>query len=194
MANSGPNTNARQFFITYKSCPHLNRKHSVFGKVIGGLEVLRRLEQVPTDKETDRPLEVIKIEEVEILENPMEVALELEKERILKRKEEKKEADHSRKSGLLGLGASNERVGQRSSDDSAATSYSAASDKKHTTNLSPFAIGKYLKTGSEKETKSTNKSSTANGDKDASDELNAAVKSRLPPPPKKTMFGDFSGW
>ncbi|KAL7480434.1 hypothetical protein ACHAW6_006130 [Cyclotella cf. meneghiniana] len=194
MANSGPNTNTRQFFITYKSCPHLNRKHSVFGKVIGGLEVLRRLEQLPTDKETDRPLEAIKIEEVEILENPVKVALELERERILKLKEEKKEADHSRKSGLLGLGASNERVGQTSFDDRAATSYSAASDKKHTTVCRPLAVGKYLKTGLEKEMNSKSLSSTVNGDKDASDELNAAMKSRLPPPPKKTTFGNFSGW
>ncbi|EED91335.1 predicted protein, partial [Thalassiosira pseudonana CCMP1335] len=91
MANSGPATNGRQFFITYKSCAHLNRKHSVFGKVIRGIEVLQRMEQIPTNKDSDRPLETVKIESMEILDNPVSEALELERERILKRKVEKKE-------------------------------------------------------------------------------------------------------
>ena len=40
MANSGPNTNASQFFFTYVKCPHLNGKNTVFGKVIDGFTVL----------------------------------------------------------------------------------------------------------------------------------------------------------
>lgn len=58
--SAGPNTNGSQFFITYKSCSHLNYKHSVFGRVVGGFEVLSAMEKVPTDDE-DRPLQEVKI-------------------------------------------------------------------------------------------------------------------------------------
>lgn len=57
MANSGPGTNGSQFFILYKSAAHLNYKHSVFGRVVGGMEVLSLMEKVTTDDE-DRPLQV----------------------------------------------------------------------------------------------------------------------------------------
>jgi peptidyl-prolyl cis-trans isomerase B (cyclophilin B) len=45
MANAGPNTNGSQFFITHSPQPHLNGRHTVFGKVVEGLEVVDSIEQ-----------------------------------------------------------------------------------------------------------------------------------------------------
>ncbi|KAL3526886.1 hypothetical protein ACH5RR_011542 [Cinchona calisaya] len=69
MANSGPHTNGSQFFILYKSATHLNFKHTVFGGVVGGLTTLSAMEKVPVD-DNDRPLEEIKIIDIEVYVNP----------------------------------------------------------------------------------------------------------------------------
>lgn len=89
MANSGKNTNASQFFILYKSAPHLNYKHTVFGKVVGGFEVLTLMEKIPTDDE-DRPVQEVEITGATVFVNPYTELIEEEKEKKKKAELEEK--------------------------------------------------------------------------------------------------------
>ncbi|CAG8616182.1 4236_t:CDS:10, partial [Acaulospora morrowiae] len=71
MANRGKNTNSSQFFFTFRPCTHLDNKHTIFGKLVGGKEVLDKMESIPTD-DSDRPLSEIKIIEVTVFVDPYE--------------------------------------------------------------------------------------------------------------------------
>ncbi|KAF0323248.1 Peptidyl-prolyl cis-trans isomerase-like 2 [Colletotrichum sp. SAR11_59] len=71
MANKGKNTNSSQFFIIYRPTKHLDNKHTVFGKVVGGLDVLSKMEDVPTDG-SDRPLNKIVMKEIVVYLDPFE--------------------------------------------------------------------------------------------------------------------------
>uniref|UniRef100_A0AAY4BRH0 PPIase cyclophilin-type domain-containing protein n=1 Tax=Denticeps clupeoides TaxID=299321 RepID=A0AAY4BRH0_9TELE len=74
MANSGPNTNKSQFFITFRSCTYLDRKHTVFGRVVGGFEALTAMENVESDTKTDRPKSEIKLLTASVFVDPYEEA------------------------------------------------------------------------------------------------------------------------
>jgi peptidyl-prolyl cis-trans isomerase-like 2 len=84
MANKGKDTNTSQFFITYRAVPHLNRKHTIFGRVVEGLETLNRLEGVEVD-DKDRPTQKCEIEDVVVYVDPFE--------EFMKQRQEKEAAE-----------------------------------------------------------------------------------------------------
>ncbi len=53
-----------QFYLTFKEAPHLDKKHTVFGKLVGGDDVLDALEKLPVKPGTDRPAKTVRITEV----------------------------------------------------------------------------------------------------------------------------------
>ena len=68
MANAGPNTNGSQFFITDAATSWLNGKHSVFGQVTNGLDIVKKIANVPRDS-SDKPLTPVVMTKVTVLES-----------------------------------------------------------------------------------------------------------------------------
>lgn len=84
MANDGRrNKNLSEFYITFKSCTHLDGKHTIFGRVVGGLDVLRAWEAMPVDAK-DRPQRPLMVEKMHIFKNAFDEA----SQQLQKKKEE----------------------------------------------------------------------------------------------------------
>ncbi len=69
MANAGPNTNGSQFFVTTAKAPWLNMRHTIFGEVISGYEVVQKIENAATDA-SDRPISEQKITKAYLKKSP----------------------------------------------------------------------------------------------------------------------------
>jgi peptidyl-prolyl cis-trans isomerase A (cyclophilin A) len=70
MANAGPNTNGSQFFITVVPTPHLDRRHTIFGEVVKGQEVVERIANEIPKGSNDRPKKDVVIRSVRISTAP----------------------------------------------------------------------------------------------------------------------------
>ncbi|XP_022920899.1 RING-type E3 ubiquitin-protein ligase PPIL2 [Onthophagus taurus] len=100
MANSGPNSNGSQFFITYRSCKHLDNKHTIFGKVVGGMETLSEMERIEVDNK-DRPIEDIVLLQAQVFVNPYDEADEMLAKERQEEAEKKRIEENERRQKLL---------------------------------------------------------------------------------------------
>ncbi|KAL1870517.1 hypothetical protein VTK73DRAFT_2625 [Phialemonium thermophilum] len=179
MANKGKNTNSSQFFITYRPAKHLDRKHTIFGRVVDGLNVLDKMEAVPTDG-SDRPLHKIAIRDVVIFLDPFEEFL---REKGARDRAAEQEAEVQRQGGTeddrttwTGKRIRTEASGSGGRSDDAAGS----------------GVGKYLKAALV---------AAANGSEDTSEvdkEQDAATVDTWEQPVRKKVktagFGNFDNW
>ncbi|KAE8188736.1 hypothetical protein A4X06_0g7276 [Tilletia controversa] len=206
MANKGAATNGSQFFLTYRPTPHLDKKHTVFGRLVNETDSeLSTLERVPTDPTTNRPLRSIRILEASVFEDPFERykdklgrkmardnmsgAEREEKERKRKWREEdrvtwlgtnlgSKESNSSSGAGAGTTGLT------RASQLFAGPSTTAASKS------STASVGKYLAGGKPSGTAGLN----VGGPKTGAASLSTGMGPPSSKKKKKGGFGDFEGW
>ncbi|CAK7562532.1 MAG: cyclophilin peptidyl-prolyl cis-trans isomerase Cyp8 [Sporothrix epigloea] len=175
MANKGKNTNSSQFFITYRAAKHLDHKHTIFGQVVDGLEVLDRMEAAPVDKSKgDRPIDDIIIQDVVVYLDPFEEFL------AEKRKADKQEADKA-------------EIQRRGGTDDDKVTWTGkrlrgAEDGPSSGKEAPSGVGKYLQAALEKQKQ---------GDPVLDEDSSSFSTLDMEPARKKAKagrFGSFDSW
>lgn len=169
MANKGKDTNSSQFFITYRPVPHLNRKHTIFGRVVGGTDTLSRLEAVRTD-DKDRPTEECVLEDVVVYVDPFE---EWQKQRTDKDLKEKAQDEIA-------------RAGGTEDDKTTWTGKRIRNDGTVVNETSGGGVGKYLKTAPSTSAPAVEEDEIVG----EWDEPEMPAKKKA----KSGGFGNFDGW
>lgn len=181
MANKGRNTNSSQFFITYRPAKHLDRKHTIFGRVVGGMDALTQMENVKVSEVDSRPLEDIVIRDVVVFIDPFE--------EFQKAKREKDEAEREEEEVV--------KQGGREDDRTTWTGKRVRADGVVVTNAGGgAAVGKYLKAARE-----SGGTAGVNGDSAGGVEAGAEEweMGELVEPRRKKVkaaggFGSFDSW
>ncbi|KAF1972459.1 hypothetical protein BU23DRAFT_555001 [Bimuria novae-zelandiae CBS 107.79] len=173
MANKGKNTNTSQFFITYRAVPHLDRKHTVFARVVGGADTtLTAMEEVQVG-EKDRPVEDIKILDIVVFVDPFE---EWKKERQAQENKDAEDEEIKRQGGTVDDKTT--WTGKRIRADGTVESSSGEG----------MGVGKYLKQAQVAQVAQEDEVVGFVDEEDAP-----------PPPPRKKVksgagFGNFDAW
>ncbi|KAJ3552031.1 hypothetical protein NM688_g4373 [Phlebia brevispora] len=172
MANKGANTNGSQWYITFRATPHLDKKHTVFGKLVGGEDVLDTLEALPVKPGTERPAKPVRITEVVIYQDPFEEY----KTRQEKKRAKKAEAEEHARAGRAADAKKDE-------DDINWFGVKVGTDKSGNGVQGGGGVGKYLNIGA-----------VTNTQKRTIENATPAETPELTKKKRKIGFGSFEGW
>lgn len=185
MANSGPNSNKSQFYITLRgSWDHLDGKHTIFGRVVGGYETLQSMnsKDVEVDK-NDRPKQDIVLEDITKFQDPFEEAakeVQLERDKQLE-----KEKDSQKRNKRKIMNAQGEYINEQDE----------LTFKKFHSGIGGFIDIESIKDKMSLENSKEDRSLTSIvGKLDKNNKTNNKIKQQSNTTKKKSNFGDFSGW